>query len=52
MIIVITYKNGEVEKIESNKIRIVGSSDVYIGEGEEEKSVKLDQITYVEVEDN
>jgi len=51
MIIVITYKTGTVEKIESPKLRIVGGSDVYIGEGTEEKRIKLDQITYVDVEE-
>ena len=48
MIIVITYKNGEIEKLESNKLRIVGGSTAYMGK-DEEKQVKLDQITYIEI---
>jgi len=52
MIIVITYKNSEVEKIEGLKLRIVGKSDVYIGEGKDEKRLRLDDITYIDVEEN
>lgn len=50
MIIVITYKSGEVEKIESDKIRFVGGSAAYIGK--EEKPISLDQITYIEIDDD
>lgn len=50
MIIVITHKNGEIEKVKSDRLMIVGGSAAYIGE--EKRQIKLDQITYIEVVEN
>lgn len=47
MLIVITHKGGEIEKVKSDRLMIVGGSAAYIGE--EKRKINLDQITYIEV---
>lgn len=47
MKLIITYKSGRVEKLETDKIRIVGST-AYIGM-EEWVHIKLDNVVYFEV---
>jgi len=45
--IVITYKNREIQNIPGVKIRVVGNTTAYCGE--EEIGIKLENIIYIEV---
>lgn len=46
MKILVTYKNGQVDKYQSNFVRIVGKSFAYITE---ENAIRLDDVVYVEI---
>jgi hypothetical protein len=45
--IVVTYKNKEIQNIPGVKVRVVGNGTAYCGE--EEIGIKLENIIYIEV---